>query len=130
MAGKKQDIKLGKVQHRIMEVLWERGEATARDISDVVAESEGVSHSTVQTLLRKLERKGAVRHEDRDRVFYFFPVAERRDVTASSTREFLNRVFEGSASRLVSHLLEHEHITAEELENLRRKIEAFEEKAK
>lgn len=130
MSGRKPEIKLGKVQHRIMQVLWERREATAREISDAVAEPEGVSHSTVQTLLRKLEHKGAVRHIERDRVFYFSAVADQTDVTTSATRDLLNRVFEGSATRLVSHLLQHERISPDELDHLRDMIDTLEEKSK
>ncbi len=130
MADKKRDIRMGKVQFRIMQVLWERGEATAREISDAVMATESVSHSTIQSLLRKLEQKGAVTHKEQGRVFTFAPAAERSDVTISSTREFLDRFFEGSASRLVSHILEHETVSSEELGALRKLIESHEEKQK
>ncbi len=46
--------KLGRVQLKIMRVLWDRGRATAREITDVLNEEEFTAHSTVQTLLRKL----------------------------------------------------------------------------
>jgi BlaI family penicillinase repressor len=58
--------RLGKVQLEIMQVLWERGEATAREITDTLCLSTPIAHSTVQTLLRKLELKGAVSHENRE----------------------------------------------------------------
>jgi BlaI family transcriptional regulator, penicillinase repressor len=128
--AKKSEIRMGKVQFRIMQVLWEQGELSAREISDAVTATEPISHSTVQTLLRKLEHKGAIRHVERDRVFYFSPAADRTDVTNSTTREFVNRVFEGSASRLVSHLLEHERIPSEEIAELRRMIDEYQEKEK
>ena len=52
-------VKLGSVQLRIMRVLWARGEATAREITDDLSRDGAIAHSTVQTLLRKLEAKGA-----------------------------------------------------------------------
>ena len=51
--------KLGKVQLQIMQVLWERGEATAREITDALCASAPIAHSTTQTLLRKLEKRGS-----------------------------------------------------------------------
>jgi BlaI family penicillinase repressor len=130
MAVKKQEIRMGKVQLRIMQFLWERGQATAREISDYVTATEPISHSTVQTLLRKLEKKNAVSHVERDRVFYFSPTANQADVTSSTTREFLNRVFQGSATSLVSHILQHEEISNDELQQLHQMIEEYREKSK
>ena len=49
------EIQLGRMQFRIMQVLWDRGRANAREITDALNESEPVAHSTVQTLLRQLE---------------------------------------------------------------------------
>ena len=121
---------MGKVQHRIMQFLWERGEATAREISDYVTVHEPISHSTVQTLLRKLEKKNAVTHVERDRVFYFTPTADRADVTTSTTRDFLDRVFQGSAAGLVSHILKHEKISPEELKQLHEMLQEHQEKSK
>ena len=56
-------IQLGRMQFRIMQVLWDQGRASARAITDALNGSETVAHSTVQTLLRQLEAKGAVGHE-------------------------------------------------------------------
>jgi len=119
----KSEVKLGKVQLFIVQYLWTVGEATARDISDRVAAEHQLSHSTVQTLLRKLEKKGAVTHTERDRVFYFSAMVKQDEVEQSTTRDFLNRVFRGSAAGLVSHMLEHEKFTPEELVQLRLLIE-------
>lgn len=122
------DIKMGRVQTRIMQFLWDNGESTAREISDCILATEPISHSTIQTLLRKLEKKNAIRHVKRERVFYFSPIAERTGVTTSTTREFLNRVFQGSAKSLLSHVLEHENISPDELQDLHKMIEEYRER--
>ncbi len=53
---------LGRIQLLIMQVLWDKKRATAREITDAISEREEIAHSTVQTLLRGLEEKGAVDH--------------------------------------------------------------------
>jgi BlaI family penicillinase repressor len=116
-------VKLGKVQLQIMQILWQNGEATARQITDELSQASPIAHSTVQTLLRKLEAKGAVAHEVRERIFVFRPLSRQSEVTTSAARDLLARVFGGSVYGLVSHLLKHEHISAEELQRLRRLIE-------
>jgi BlaI family penicillinase repressor len=115
--------KLGKVQLQIMQILWERGEATAREITDALNQSEPVAHSTTQTLLRKLEAKHAVTHTARDRVFVFRPLSEEADISETAARDLLARVFGGSVYGLVSHLLKHEAISDDEKLRLRKLID-------
>jgi BlaI family penicillinase repressor len=85
--------------------------------------STPIAHSTVQTLLRKLELKGAVSHENRERVFIFRPISQQSEVSQSAARDLLTRVFGGSVYGLVSHLLKHETISEEEMQRLRRLID-------
>jgi BlaI family penicillinase repressor len=115
-------VQLGRVQLQIMQVLWDRGRASARDITDALNAAEPIAHSTVQTLLRKLEAKGAVGHEVIDRTFVFFPLAKEESVKRKATRDLLERVFGGSASDLVAYLLKHEEIDRAELDELRKLI--------
>ncbi|MBI2823755.1 MAG: BlaI/MecI/CopY family transcriptional regulator [Planctomycetia bacterium] len=115
-------IRLGRVQLRIMQALWERRQATAREITDALNEQEAIAHSTVQTLLRGLELKEAVGHRVEGRTFVFYPLVREERVTRSATRDLLDRVFDGSVTNLVSYLLNHEKISADELAEIRRLI--------
>jgi BlaI family penicillinase repressor len=115
-------IRLGRVQLRIMQVLWERGRITARDITEALNAETPIAHSTVQTLLRNLEAKGAAGHEIEGRTFVFFPLVREGEVAKSVTRDLLDRVFDGRVSNLVSYLLKNEKVSAEELKELRRLI--------
>ncbi len=114
---------LGRVQLKIMQVLWERGRANAREITDALNEEEQVAHSTVQTLLRKLEEKGSIAHEVEDRTFVFYPLVEELSVTRRATRELVERVFGGDAAGLVAYLLKEERIPKKELDQLRQLID-------
>jgi len=118
--------KLGRMQLRILQVLWKKGKATAREITDALNESEDVAHSTVQTLLRKLEAKGAVGHGIEERTFVFRPLVKPETVTRRATRELVERLFGGSAAGLVAYLLKSERIPAAELDEIRRLIDAAE----
>jgi BlaI family penicillinase repressor len=116
-------LRLGRLQLQIMRVLWERGRATAREITEELNRTERIAHSTVQTLLRKLEAKGAVAHDVEERVFVFRPLYRQAEVTETATRDLLARLFDGSVYGLVAHLLRHERISPEELKRLRKLIE-------
>ena len=70
----------------------------------------------MQTLLRKLEAKGAVTHDIEDRTFVFRPLYQQAEVRETAARDLLTRVFNGSVYGLVAHLLQHEPISRDELQ--------------
>ena len=115
-------LKFGLVQLRIMQVLWEKGEANAREITDALNKIKPIAHSTVQTLLRKIETKGAADHRIDNRTFIFFPLVEEENVTRYSIHDFVDRLFAGSPGGLVSYLLKNEKIPQEELDEIRKLI--------
>jgi BlaI family transcriptional regulator, penicillinase repressor len=115
-------VRLGKVQMKIMQVLWEKGRASAREITDALNVEQAIAHSTVQTLLRKLEAKNAVRHEVDDRTFVFIPVVNEDRAKWSAVSDLMERTFGGSAAELVAYLFQQERISGEELERIRKQV--------
>jgi BlaI family penicillinase repressor len=113
----------------IMQVIWKDGSATARQITDALSAKSPIAHSTVQTLLRKLEVKGAVEHRqlEDERAFRFFPLVARDDVSEHAAHELLFRVFDGSVFGLVSHLLKNEKVSDEEFKRLKTLIDSHKE---
>ncbi len=114
---------LGRMQLLIMQVLWGKGRATAREITDGLNQSEAVAHSTVQTLLRGLEDKQAVAHEAEGRTFVFFPLVEEANYQQNATNDLIQRVFRGNVADLVAHLLKNEEVSSKELDEIRRMID-------
>jgi BlaI family penicillinase repressor len=129
MTAERKPPRLGRLELRIMQALWRSGAATARQITDAVNEGAArpVAHSTVQTLLRKMEAKGAVTHDPNDRVFIFRPLVAENEAARSAAHDLLMRVFDGSVYGLVAHLLRHEEVPPEERERLRELIDSAEE---
>jgi BlaI family penicillinase repressor len=116
-------VQLGRMQFRIMQILWDKGRASARDITEALNAVEPVAHSTVQTLLRQLEAKGAVGHEAENRTFVFFSKLKEDKIKRTAARDLLERVFGGDVGSLVAHLLKSERLSRSELDELRRLID-------
>jgi BlaI family transcriptional regulator, penicillinase repressor len=119
---------LGRVQLRIMQFLWQHKRATAREITDALNSAESTAHSTVQTLLRTLEEKGAISHEADGRTFVFFPLVEEDKYKRTAARDLMERAFGGSVSSLVAHLLKNERVSRKELAEIRRLIDDRDQK--
>lgn len=117
------ETKMGQVQLKIVQLLWKLKRATARELTEELNKTEPIAHSTVQTLLRQLEGKGSVGHEQDGRTFYFFPLVKEEKVKKSAARELIENVFDGSVSGLVSYLLENERVPAEEIAEIRKLLE-------
>ena len=116
-------MRLGRMQLLIMQILWSKGRATAREITDAVNASEPAAHSTVQTLLRTLEDKRAIGHETEGRTFVFFPLVAEDKYKRNATQDLLQRVFGGDVGSLVAHLLQNEKVSRQELDEIRRMID-------
>lgn len=115
-------LKLGNMQLKIMRFLWEKGSASAREITDELNKEKFTAHSTVQTLLRKLEQKGAIDHKTDDRTFIFYPLVKSEQLTQNALKDFLDRMFSGSPSVLVSYLINNEYISSDDVEDISKKI--------
>jgi predicted transcriptional regulator len=113
---------LGDLQHAIMSVLWDRGEATTADVHEALREERGLAFTTIATMLRKMEDKGIVAHRSEGRQFVYRPTVSEDQVRRSMVGELVERLFGGDPKALVAHLVSENEIDAVELEALRRRL--------
>lgn len=119
---------LAELQMAIMQVLWDRGEATVSQVREALAPSRQLAYTTVGTMLTKLEQNGQVTHRSDGRVNIYRPAIAREKVQRSMLADLTQRLFSGSVPDLVCHLLDGCDVTREELDELRELIHEKEEK--
>ena len=112
---------LGELQHAIMAVLWERGEAATAEVHEAL-QGRGLAPTTIATMLRKMEDKGVVSHRSVGRQFLYRPAVSEDQVRRSMVGELVERLFAGDPKALVAHLVSEHEIDAEELRELRRRL--------
>jgi predicted transcriptional regulator len=93
------------LQYSIMRVLWDRGEASAAEITQAIHAERGLALSTVATLLSRLEKRGVVVHDTRARQYVFKPTVTESEVRRTMVSELTDRLFNGDVTALLSHLL-------------------------
>ncbi|HEY3382245.1 MAG TPA: BlaI/MecI/CopY family transcriptional regulator [Vicinamibacterales bacterium] len=106
----------------IMKIVWQKGPATVRDVYETLLERRKIAYTTVMTMMRVLERKGYVKASRENRAFVYKPARPERQVVRSMVRDFVDRVFNGSAHPLLVHLVEDRRLSARELEELERLV--------
>jgi predicted transcriptional regulator len=105
-----------------MKIVWQRGQATVRDVYETLLEHRKIAYTTVMTMMRVLEKKGYVKTQRLNRAYVYRPARPERQVVRSMVREFVDRVFNGSAQPLLVHLVEDRRLSPKELEELERLI--------
>jgi predicted transcriptional regulator len=110
-------------EQRLMEVIWTRGSATVAEVLDALPERDRPAFNTVQTMLRIMEKKGYLRHEERGRAFIYHAKVERDDAARAAVQSVVKRFFNNSAGLLAVRLLENEELSEHELTQMRRLID-------
>jgi predicted transcriptional regulator len=106
----------------IMKRVWSRGHATVRDVYEALLEERKIAYTTVMTMMNVLEKKGYLRKKAEGRSYLYRPTRPQGQVVASMVRDFVQRVFGGSAAPLLAHLVDDERLTPEELDALAKRI--------
>ena len=122
MPKPKSDV-LTEAEQRIMRVLWTKGEASVREVTDALEDSYPVAYNTVLTTIRILERKGYVQHSKDGRAHVYHPLVERDEASRSEIRHLVGRFFRNSHEDLVLNILEDRGIAPEELKRLKEMLE-------
>jgi predicted transcriptional regulator len=114
---------LSKREQQIMDLVYQRGEATAAEV--VEALPEALSNSAVRTFLRILERKGHLRHEVREGRYVYLPTRPRQSAARAALSQLLHVFFDGSVEQVMATLLSEKEgeVSAAELERLERMIQ-------
>jgi len=117
----KKSVRLTRFELEIMDVVWRLGEASVRELQEALPDRGRPAYTTVQTIVQRLEQKGAVRRTRKvGNALMFEPVISRKSVYRRLIDELLE-LFGGSAQPLVAHLLQSGKLTLEDIKALERK---------
>jgi len=115
---------LSRRERQILDILYQRGQATAADVQNALPEPP--SYSAVRALLRILEEKGHVRHQQDGPRYVYVPTVARDNAKRSALRHVLQTFFDGSAEQAISALLDESssNLSSAELDRLARLIDS------
>jgi len=103
-----------------MKIVWDRESATVRDVYEALLARRKVAYTTVMTMMKILEQKKYLKKTQVERAYLYRPAQPKRLVVGAMVREFVNRVFNGSAEPLLVHLVEEHNLSREDLEEIAR----------
>jgi predicted transcriptional regulator len=103
----------------VLRLVWQSQEATVQQVYDALPANRNVTYVTVATLLRRLEKKGYLKHRVRGKAFVYAPAAKKEDVIRRTIGDLVERLFGGNPVPLMQHLAQHSGITDEDIERLK-----------
>lgn len=114
------DIRLGKLELQILNVVWEKGRATVHDVKEALGKGRKPAYTTILAMMRKMDSKGYLEHDVEGRTFVYRSAVSQKDVRYSVLSDILDRLFEGSPTLLVNSLVEQRGISEADLEQIKK----------
>ncbi len=109
---------LGPLEMEVLDVIWEMGQATSREIFEKMRERKRLGQSTVLTVLRRLSDRGILHRDAGGDVYVYSPVMERRELGTRMIDDVVNRIFGGAVEPVISHLMERRDVKDQDLDRL------------
>jgi predicted transcriptional regulator len=126
MANQK-PLMLHRAELRVMKIIWEKGEATVREVKNAIAKGRDLPYTTVATMLQKLERKGFLTHEVKDRTYVYRPIVKWYEVSQGMLQDLIDRLFDGSSELLINTLFQSQNLSQQEIQRLKQMIADYTE---
>ena len=114
---------LSELQISILDILWEHGELSVNEVQELLKEKRDLAVTTVATILKRLEKRNIVSYKKIGRRFIYSANIAKNEVTKSSVSSVVKNLFKGNKAALVSHLLQDEELSLDELEQIQKLIQ-------
>ncbi len=114
---------LSPAETEILRLVWQLNIATVQEVCDNLPASRKIAYATVQTLLRRLEKKGYLKHRVRGKAHVFSPAVKKDLVIKRSVGDFLERLFGGDPIPLIQYLAKHGKIKAKDIDRLKKLLD-------
>ncbi|MED9902753.1 MAG: BlaI/MecI/CopY family transcriptional regulator [Lachnospiraceae bacterium] len=115
------DGKLFDSEIKVMNVLWQEGDCTAKHISEVLADEVGWNKNTTYTLIKRCIQKGAIERSEPN--YMCHALVKREDIQEAETQELINRVYDGSVDKLFAALLGSKKLSQKQIAKLKKIVE-------
>ena len=111
---------LSPAETEILRLIWLIGSGTVQQVCEKLPRKRRIAYATVQTLLRRLEKKGYLSHQTKGKAHVFSPAARREEVIKRTVGDFVDRLFGGDPLPLMLYLVNHSKLEADDIKHLKK----------
>lgn len=124
----KKEIRVTNSEWYLMDCLWEEHPRTLMQLVPLLKERVGWSKSTCATMVRRMSQKGLIGFKDNGKTKFFYPKVKKEDVMVQETRDFLQRIYDGSVGMMMSALVNQNDLSKEDIWQLQEILKEAEQK--
>ena len=121
-------ISLAEREAQLMDLLWDHGPSTVNEVQSLL--SDDLAYTTVLTMLRKLEAKGYVGHEEEGRAHRYHALIDRTAAQEGALKALVSKLFKGSSDALLMHLVSREKLNAKQVQRIEEQLRKASRKEK
>lgn len=125
----KQEVRVTNSEWHVVNCLWEESPRTLMQIVPLMKERVGWSKSTCATMVRRMSEKGLIGYELKGKTKYFYPKVNKEDVVVQETRDFIQRIYDGSVGMMMSALVRQNDLSKEDIRELQEILRDAENRA-
>jgi BlaI family penicillinase repressor len=120
--------RISDAEYEVMKVVWKYAPISTIEVIDKLTKTSKWSPKTIQTMLLRLVKKGALTYEKDSRVFVYTPAVKEDEYLAQESSSFLNRFYNGTLNSMILNFLEQDKLTDYDIEELRHILEERQKK--
>ncbi|MGO0986671.1 BlaI/MecI/CopY family transcriptional regulator [Clostridioides difficile] len=110
---------ISEAEYQVMKIVWQYAPISTNEVIEKLIKTSKWSPKTIQTMLLRLVKKGALTYEKNSRVFVYTPIVKEEEYVSTESSSFLNRFYNGTLNSMVLNFLENDKLSEDDIEELR-----------
>ena len=110
---------ISEAEYEVMKIVWKYAPVSTNEITEKLLQTTSWSPKTIQTLIKRLVKKGALTYEKQSRMFVYTPAVKEKEYVGQESNSFLKRYYDGDITAMVSAYIENDRLSETEIDTLR-----------
>ena len=117
----KNSFSISEAEYQVMKLIWDKAPVSTKEVTEILTVESSWKPKTIQTLLSRLVKKGAIGYKKEGRVFVYTPLIKEEDYVEQESSSFLNKFYDGALNSMVVNFLEQDKLTENDINELKKK---------
>lgn len=114
---------ISEAEYQVMKIIWQKSPISTNEVVEKLEKMTAWKPKTIQTLLSRLVKKGALEYVKQGRVFVYTPLIQEKEILENENTSFIERFYDGMANSMVVNLLEQDKLSEEDMNELKQLLD-------
>ena len=124
----KNSFSISEAEYQVMKLIWDKAPVSTKEVTEILTVESSWKPKTIQTLLSRLVKKGAIGYKKEGRAFVYTPLIKEEDYVEQESSSFLNKFYDGALNSMVVNFLEQDNLTENDINELKKILDMEKDK--